>query len=207
LTTGIDLVAVGNKIFQYTPIPNDPMISNTTTQNGTLGYVALASSVFQSNDEYRAFDENNSTYWHSQVFPQFAYDTNGIYIGGGSIDNFFKTQVSSQSISGEWLQIKLPYKIILKTFDIQNRSGDIKRYPKIFTIAGSNDGTTWNNITTVSLTDNPDTGNSNINNYLTSSNNTEYLYFRLIVQNLFTGNVVNLNSIRLNGYENGKIYT
>jgi hypothetical protein len=177
----------------FIPLSNDYFTSNTTTNKGASNYAISASSFTYDNGygpPFYAFDGNAATYWHC------SYDSspysNGIYIGG------FKTIVSDVSLSGEWLQIKLPSPQIIKFFVIQNRSGyNGSRYPKLFTFAGSNDGNTWSKISTISLSEAPIDGSPN--KYSTSSNTISYSYYRLIFQSLFDGNVVHLAQFNLFG--------
>jgi hypothetical protein len=182
--SGIVIIAFSTKTFyeQIIPLYNDNFNSNTTTTKGALNYVCSASSIYaQGDDPFKAFDGNASTFWHGA-----SQYSNGIYIGG------YTTVVSSQSISGEWLQMKLPSPIILQSFVIQTRGGFYNRNPKVFIVAGSNDGSTWSNITTVSLTVNPNTSSSN-----SVSNTISYSYYRLIIQEIFGGTVVNLSQFNL----------
>jgi hypothetical protein len=215
VTTGIDLVALSFKAFPYIPIPNDKMISNTRTQKGVEDYVATQSSVGNDftggvgNLAFEALDGKSNTFWHCQYINRNSpyttqpYD-NGIYQGGGSLQTTFKTIVSGESVFGEWLQIKLPSPIILKSFEYKSRNEVSERNPKKFTIAGSNDGDIWENILTTTLQTNPQITLIKI---LTSSNTTTYSYYRLIIEQLF-GNVVdNLAQFNLYGYEEGKINT
>jgi hypothetical protein len=182
--TGIDLVALSRASFPYIPIPNDIMISNTETQKGADDYEATQSSVGNhftggvGNAAFEALDGKNYTFWHCQyINPDSPYTTypyhNGIYQGGGSLETTFETIVSGESVLGEWLQIKLPSPIILKSFDIRNRVGGntVPRFPKIFTIAGSTDNDIWENLLTKTLDSNPDTGSGSggLTNFLTSS--------------------------------------
>jgi hypothetical protein len=214
VATGIDLVALSRKPFPYIPIPNDKMVSNTTTQKGAEGYKASVSfSEPAEGQSYYPFNGDKDTYWHSQI----SYSSNGDYIGSSNI-GFFTTLVSSkqgesQSISGEWMQIKIPSAIVLKSFAIQNRQniGFSNRYPKLFTLVGSNGLTDsnseyiWEEITTITLSGNPN--NLNLNTYSTVSNTISYSYYRLILQKTFGGNAVHFTQFNLYRYEEGRINT
>ena len=99
---------------------------------------------------------------------------------------------SSLNILGEWLQIKLPSPIILKSFSLQNRDSAIDRFPKFFQLVGSNVPTTWYTITTITLESNPVNGR-NLVPFYTNENTTPYNYYRLITTGTFGGEVVNLS--------------
>jgi hypothetical protein len=200
LTTGIDLVALSFKTFPYIPI----MINNTTTQQGTSGYEAQASSILGSNfNPFKAFNGNLGNFWYCK----YVY-SDGDY--GGDVTTFVSPQVGeSQSISGEWIQIKIPSAIVLKSFEIQNRQdGYPETHPKLFTLVGSNGLTDsngeyiWEEITTISLTENP---LFELGSYSTLSNTNSYSYYRLIVTKVFGGSHTNIPYFNIYGYEEGKI--
>jgi hypothetical protein len=97
------------EIISYIPIPTDKMNTNTTIEQGAIGYEASTSSVGNEftanvgNTSIDAFDGNNSTFWHSQYTSpctQKGYH-NSIYRGGGSPQYTFKTLVSSKEVEGQ----------------------------------------------------------------------------------------------------------
>ena len=101
----------------------------------------------------RLFD-GKSRYWHGALGWGYGYKTGPYrwtgrgaesYIGGGTPDKYFTTKaVTGEEIAGEWIQIKLPYKLKLSKYVIQNYPGWPKTYcPWKFTMLGSNDDTNW----------------------------------------------------------------
>ena len=134
-------------------LDNDKFTSNNTTTAGKLSYIISASSVNGNNNPYFAFNGTLGSYWHCNFASSLPYDGSGNYVGIGTA---YDTVVSSENVAGEWIQIKLSAAIILKSFSLRNRNQDTNRYPRIFTVGGSNDGNTWNKIVTTALTDNPD---------------------------------------------------
>ena len=109
--------------------------------------------------------------------PQGVYNTSGLYIGTVS------TTVSGTAVSGEWMQIKLPYKLLVTTYNImtgaQGGGGTYNQtFPKNFTLAGSNNGTTWTLID--SRTGYSATSSTGINKFTAPTQSVYYTYFRLI---------------------------
>ena len=66
------------------------------------------------------------------------YDTAGTYIGSVT------TNVGGTNISGEWIQIQLPYTLYVTTYSVNANTGGggnwIPYWPKSFYLCGSNDG-------------------------------------------------------------------
>jgi hypothetical protein len=74
--------------------------------------------------------------------PSGTYNTSGVYTGSVS------TTVSGSAVTGEWMQIFLPYKLLVTTYSIMTGAAGgggtcNQMFPKNFTLAGSNNGTTW----------------------------------------------------------------
>ena len=110
------------------------------------------------------------------------YNSSGTYTGSVS------TTVGGSSITGEWIQIRLPYKLYITTYSINaNINGGPSwnyMFPKSYYLCGSNDGTNW------SVVDNRSgqTCNSNGLNSFTAPTQTQgYTYFRLIGQQIGVG--------------------
>jgi len=133
-----------------TPLYQHPFLAMTT--DSSVGYVA-SSSGSHNNNSFPAFQATNlqttysdatgSRFWHSL---KTYNSTTGIYTGG------VNTTVNGSSVSGEWLQLQLPYRLILRSFTIAPRNdtpSDIgSRGPNDFIVAGSNDGSTWTQVYT-----------------------------------------------------------
>jgi hypothetical protein len=129
---------------------------------------------------------------YGTTYTQMAYGASG-YVGGGT-GRYYTTTASGTAYAGEWLQVKLPYSFVLKSYEIYNRSGYPARVLKTGAIAGSNDGTNW---TLLDLPGFPD--NVTINKTFPISNETPFTYYRLIVTANYGGTYINFYSIRLLG--------
>lgn len=181
---------------------------NNSFMNGI--YNALASS--EAGNGYNAFNAfNNSpvTFWNcaskginNYIQDPYTPDT-GLYQGGGSTQVFFNTMVNSiGNLAGEWLQIKLPYKLILKSYSILSGIKYNSRCPKLFYIVGSNDGESWNIIDYKNLTSGFDY--DTLSEYNVKYNlNIGYQYFRLIINKLAGGDnnstIVNIRKFNIAG--------
>ena len=133
-----------------TPLYQHPFLAMTT--DSSVGYVA-SSSGSVDNANFPAFQATNlqTTYsdaagyrfWHSL---KTYNSTTGVYTGSQT------TTVNGSSVAGEWLQLQLPYRLILRSFTIAPRNdtpSDIgSRGPNDFIVAGSNDGSTWTQVYT-----------------------------------------------------------
>jgi hypothetical protein len=65
------------------------------------------------------------------------------YLGGGT-GNFWTTIYdTNQSINGEWLEIKFPFKALIKSMSIRPISGNYGFFPRTGKLLGSDDGITW----------------------------------------------------------------
>jgi hypothetical protein len=193
---------------------------NSKTVSGATGTYAYANGSYDcSSSSYNLGDNgpwypfyaaNNgtATMWHTSYngsggFPTYTkgpYDTAGTYIGGGGTNNiyYWTTTVSGVSCAGEWLQYHLPYDLALTTYTIYSRvlAG---RFPKIFWVAGSNDGSVWNLIDYKSNYVNDVSLSATFN--ITPS--SYYSYFRFIFNATNGGSsaaVINLAQVNINGY-------
>ena len=112
------------------------------------------------------------------------YNTSGVYLGTVS------TTVSGSAVTGEWMQIQLPYKLLVTTYSIiTGAAGGGSTYnqmfPKNYTLAGSNNGTTWTLID--SKTGYSATSANGINRFTAPTQTVYYTYFRLIGSAVGTG--------------------
>ena len=160
--------------------------SNTATITGeTLSYrngtyiASSSSSAPNSGDtNYLPYNSLNltSTYWDSG---NSTYSS-GSYVGSVSTSNI----VGSSAINGEWIQIKLPYLLLLKNISFLSRQDGsyIVRLPVSMVILGSNDGNIWNIL--YSQTSRPYTFASYTNVINISGVTTAYSYLRLIIRSI-----------------------
>ena len=115
---------------------------------------------------------------------QGVYNTSGVYTGSVS------TTVSGSAVTGEWMQIKLPYKLLVTTYTLMTGAAGgggtyNQMFPKNFTFAGSNNGTTWTLID--SRTGYTATSANGINRFTAPTQTVYYTYFRVIGQLVGTG--------------------
>ena len=189
-----------------------------TFYNGV--YEFSASSFNNSGSDgpaFRAFDRVSGNCWYSSVIGdvgptgisnnQPAYSPVSPYlyqggIAGDTANNFFKTVVGTQTICGEWLQVKLPYAFSLKSYKIFYDSDNINTaqalMPEVFYIVGSNNGSTW---AVVDYKTNEQGDGGFFNSYSLTTKSANYTYFRLIITNLngSTGNI-RIGDFILSGY-------
>ena len=187
--TTIPLVAAIPQAFSSNTLTVSSYTENTF-QNGT--YVASASSYAAAGTEaFKMFNGILNDIWHSgyngnsvgSVYNQQPYNGSGVYQGGNTngLVTWSTTIQSVGSIGGEWVQIQLPYKLQLTTYSLYARQ-DLNwsaRYPTIYYVVGSNDGTTWYQLDYRTFSG-PITPSNGPLTYTTSSNNNYYSYFRLI---------------------------
>jgi hypothetical protein len=128
------------------------------------------------------------TYWTSSAQ---SYNAIGAYTGS------FTTIVSGISYSGEWLQIQLQNSIILNNYKINTLNNDYTRGPKIFYIAGSNDGITW---TLIDSQTNITGYNASGKTFILSTNQNAYLYYRMVI------NTINSTSVNYCSIEEWELY-
>jgi hypothetical protein len=162
-------------------------------------YIALSSSNYTADFlPFNCFSSNNTAIWQSA--DRYSSSTNlGIYVGTVTTTIITTTTIS---VSGEWVQIKLPYTLSLSGYTFLPRNGSLPQYPKQWYLVGSNDGITWYAIDyrtgiTVSSTTYFSYGNS-------YENTNYYTYFRVITISTnndrpSTNNVVALDQIQLQG--------
>jgi len=143
--------------------------------NGT--YRCTSSGYSDNYFEYFAFDSNISTFWNSGI----NYDSSGNYIG--TTTTTLKNTSTIISVSGEWIQIQLPYSLSLSGYRILPRSDYSGQFPKNWYMVGSNDGSNWYvidyqvNISISNTTIYYNYGNS-------YGNKNYYSYFRMIIMNI-----------------------
>ena len=101
---------------------------------GVGTYVASASSSFNLQDPYLAFD--NTTASLSAWAAATAGYTTGGYTGAAS------TTIGGTAYVGDWLQVKLPYPVASTSYSFMTWT-DAVRCPTAWAVAGSVDGASW----------------------------------------------------------------
>jgi hypothetical protein len=116
--------------------------------------------------------------------------------GGGAYSGSNSTTYNSTfSVTGEWAQIQIPYALKLKSFTFLPTSNWVYSLPYTFYILGSNNGTTWTNLYSVSnyvystyITSSSSlqfTDSSYLTTFTVTPVNHAYSYFRLVVNGAF----------------------
>jgi hypothetical protein len=187
-------------VSQVTSLPNAPNFTSGGTQSGTQysqtltgspsilsgAYVAdcssWASADVNSPSVWKVFDGTTTTWWENNYSVQAGYGTGGTYTGS------YSTTVSGSSIGGEWIQLKFPTAVTLRSYSMYSRgtaTQSTQRMPQQWRIAGSNDGTTW---TTVDSQTGITAWTSQATlSFIPSVQTSAWTYFRLIAQTLVAG--------------------
>jgi len=134
--------------------------------NGT--YVVSASSINSTNNAYKAFNRssNGSIYWES---------ARNVYTVGNYTGTVTTTDVAGNVYAGEWIQIAFPNPIKVGSIIVDPINLQSMLF-KNYALLGSNDGNTWNSVTSGTITFTQYTIN-----VLTFINNTAFMYYRLVV--------------------------
>jgi|UniRef100_A0A6C0IQ84 hypothetical protein len=145
--------------------------SGTYLPNGNYE-LSCSSRSNVKRDAYHTFNDDKK-YWESDYrgnptytplnasYPEYiqsAYTGNypSAYRGGGRKENTFITKMGLENnvneIKGEWVQVKIPYNIYLKSYIIEVPvSSQSNKFPKEFIVAGSNNGDDWEAIHTKTM--------------------------------------------------------
>jgi hypothetical protein len=144
---------------------------------GSGSYTVSRSNYGGSADGWKAFDKDINTVWNTN----YTYTGVGTNSSNTYIVNTYSTTVSGSTVYGEWIQIQMPTAVYPYSYTITPPTQALQLgFPYQWTLAGSNDGSTWTSVDTqnsintwVSLT--PKT-------FTSASSTTAYLYYRLIIQ-------------------------
>ena len=117
-------LAGDERIQEYPP---GPMDGYETLIPGHGVFEVSASSIYINSDTYagwRAFNQDNTTFWVSDDTdtPETYDQTTGLYTG--------THRLSEESVLGEYIILKLPYSINLKSFTMGVRPTELLRGPK-----------------------------------------------------------------------------
>ncbi|WP_224717663.1 discoidin domain-containing protein [Pectobacterium versatile] len=149
---------------------NKTLIPAMTANNSSVGYTVDASSEYSS--QYAAWTAFNGTlnrYWASKTVPTVA--------------------------NPHWLRITMAAPVLIDTYRITNENlnpGPLS--PKSWMFQGSNDGTTWNTLHTVS-NDTRDARGA-VREY-TFTNNTPYSSFRILITEQNAGPHVQIGELEI----------
>ena len=147
--SSLAISATGQYMLAYSdPVLIQPQLtglgSNSWQVNG-ISWVASASSTGQS-PSYVLFDTLIDQYWTSAQTN--LYNGSGVYVGTTS------TYVNgSGSVTGEWIQIQSSVPIQIYSYTLN--AGSYTQYSNGLTVAGSNDGSNWYLLQSVTMSGNP----------------------------------------------------
>ena len=187
-----------------------------TSNSNSNGFNFSASSVYTSDWEpFRAFNgvslSTDPNSWHSQ---------GGVYQNNSTTPYIGSISTTANSIvyKGEWIQVQLPYKIVLQAYEIAIRN-ILDRCPKSWVVLGSNNLPTSSTINWTVIHENSiTTQHTSTEPILYNVSNptlTSFSLFRIVFLSNFTGgccinltqfNLFTSNNIFINGtnFENGR---
>lgn len=164
---------------RYPPVAlsdNTTTLSGNAYGNGT--YVCSTSYMYDStyNQPYKAFDYNEGDWASGWSCAGMYNETTGLYTGTTTT-----TATNGTSYNGEYLQIQFPVNLKLCKWSIIPRNdftplNITNRLPSTYYILASNNGSSWNFITSISDLNN--TGTITYEYYYVSQG---YPYWRLVV--------------------------
>jgi len=216
--TSKTLIFLGNTIVTAIYIPTSSTAYKVLTSNSfditsiknaffyTGGHYDLScsSSADRPTNNFEAFraanNYNGSYFWASayanngiQGYSLNPYKSDGTYQGGGLASNTYNTVIGGVSVSGEWIQYRLPYLLNLKSYSLQSNASN--RIASTIYIAGSNDGNTWSLIDVSS-------GISVQTFSQPVSTGSTYSYYRLVINKEYTGadGIAGINYWNIYGY-------
>jgi len=187
-------------------------------------YITSASSMANDdNQPYKAFNGSRQSYWQCDYnnnpnyasykvgYPKYRQDPfnsaqPSSYQGGGDPSNKWSTQIGDGGnkafLSGEWIQIQLPYSIYLYKYSIMTPAynNNISSFPTKFAVVGSTDGKTWNYIDQHNLSPDELPKQSQPMKTININSTNKFSYFRLIISEMSQGmNIVRINQWNLFG--------
>lgn len=179
-----------NSITGYEPNGIYEVKSSSYYNDTTQGF-----NAFNDNTQYWECDNiNNPNYQPGKTsYPQYTQKTYGgevpsSYLGGGTENNknTWITKVgpneNKTDIKGEWLQIRIPYKLYLSRYSITTPTfSGANSFPTKFTLVASNDGEIWDSLDQQLVNkDQLPNGNMPVKTFSVTSYK-KYNHFRLIV--------------------------
>jgi len=127
---------ISNKLSIVSEQPPAALTGDSTVVDGHGRYKVTASSEGSINNHpsWQTFNKTNAQVgggYSSNV----SYATTSPYAHTGGM--------SLGGVTGEWVQLELPYKTKLRHISLQSRDGNVLNMPSSFSIIGSNDNTSW----------------------------------------------------------------
>jgi hypothetical protein len=155
------------------------LFRNDGTNNGTSYGV-----IWHSGSVGSARINGNVVNYNRQPYANGDYQGVAEYYFATPYYNTSNSTYSSPGFGGEWVQIKLPFKLKLTGYSHRTRYVDIAAYgrnPSYYTIFGSNDGNIWYIVDTqTTATTTLNTININTSTYPDAKHG--YSYFRWVIQ-------------------------
>jgi len=157
-----------------------------------------------------AFDDNQKTLWRTAGCCGNGYQRDpynwGKYVGGGTPNNYFKTiTITGLQIDGEWIQIKLPYKLQATRYTLLTSTDCCPhRFPTKFTLLGANDRSGWTVLDKRDIDVNPN-GKYNVNEpikFNISAKVHQFNTFRIVFEGSShekDNNVMAISGIQIHG--------
>ena len=192
---------------------NDLTVTNNVTNKFKNGTYVITSSSYSSNNNlaYNAFNANTASYWESgstkpgsnptYVQDPYTNSSPASYVGGGVPATTFKTKAGSSTIGGEWIQIKIPYKIFIDSYSILPRQdANSDQFPRKFYLLGSNDGNKWE-IIDQQVNPKPSDDKSKPTEFSVSTIYS-YNYLRFVISEMTKGTTASICRLNLFGYLN-----
>jgi hypothetical protein len=173
---------ISNKLAIVSEQPPSALTGATTVVDGHGRYKVTASSE-GSNVEHPSWQTFNKI--------------NAVIGGGYSSDVSYATTspyahtggMSLGGVTGEWVQLELPYKTKLRHISLQSRANNVLNMPGAFSIIGSNDNTSWTTLGSFSgLTEDDYTGD--VQKQFVVNATEQYKYYAIVVTNV-VGNADN----------------
>ena len=185
-----------------------PRVALTGSTSG--GYTASANAEESTNRAvWKLFDNTgNATAWRSEASGD--YNASGAYTGSANLGSDSGGTAFADADKGDWVKIQLPHKIKLDHFTLQVRNSPTfpgsssisygrSEFIKNGKVWGSNDGTSWSVVHTISGTS--ASSDTAINSYTVTSS-IYYRYFGLVITDTnatVTGLGTSLSEIELYG--------
>jgi hypothetical protein len=189
---------------------NDLTVTNNVTDKFKNGTYIVSSSSYSSNNNlaYNAFNATTTNYWESgstkpgskptYVQDPYTNSSPASYVGGGVASTTFKTKAGSSVISGEWIQLQIPYKIFIDSYSILPRQdANSDQFPRKFYLLGSNDGNKWE-IIDQQVNPKPSDDKKTPTQFSVTTIYS-YTYFRFVISEMTKGTTASICQLNLFG--------
>ena len=182
-------LAVADEPHNLEEFPPRAMTSYETYMEGHGVFKASAS------DEYTTTGNGSAFSAFGKNEEEWAGD--GTFFTGGVLSGNGLTTITPGIGAGSWLQLELPYKILLQKWAIQQRTSQATRHIKNAILAGSNDGYTWDTVQTI--TNEVSQTTLHYRYYDVSGTSKQYKIFRLVITEVQNNDRADINEIKFFG--------